>query len=168
MGDTFERIAENKDVYATKGKLELLADYAFLLKDDDNAEQGKIFLYVVQPDEDEESDISTWQGSIHRMQQLTKKQINAAETKIVKKVIQEDENGFTFGDKVRNKIGSFFGLEDETRTFKMIGEELYKKVKNGDYEIIKTVSNPETQKYPRIFEIRVKIFNTPCKRYQRQ
>ena len=86
MGDTFERIAENKDVYAAKGKLELLADYAFLLKDDDNAEQGKIFLYVVQPDEDEESDISTWQGSIHRMQQLTKKQINAAETKIVKKV----------------------------------------------------------------------------------
>ena len=81
--------------------------------------------------------------------------------KIVKKVIQEDENGFTFGDKVRNKVGSFFGLEDETRTFKMIGEELYKKVKNGDYEIIKTVSNPETQKYPRIFEIRVKIFNTP-------
>ena len=68
MGDTFERIAENKDVYSAKGKLELLADYAFLLKDDDNAEQGKIFLYVVQPDEDEESDISTWQGSIHRMQ----------------------------------------------------------------------------------------------------
>ena len=37
MGDTFERIAENKDVYAAKGKLELLADYAFLLEDDDNA-----------------------------------------------------------------------------------------------------------------------------------
>jgi len=68
MGDTFERIAENKDVYATKGKLELLADYAFLLNDSSNAEKEKIFLHVIKPDGDEESDLSTWQGSIHRMQ----------------------------------------------------------------------------------------------------
>ena len=47
MGDTFERIAENKDVYAAKGKLELLADYAFLLKNDNKAERDKIYLYVV-------------------------------------------------------------------------------------------------------------------------
>jgi len=60
MGDTFERIAENKEVYATKGKLELLADYAFLLKDGSNQEKDKIFLYVVKPDGDEENDMSTW------------------------------------------------------------------------------------------------------------
>ena len=61
MGDTFERIAENKDVYAAKGKLELLADYAFLLKENSIDERdNKIFLYVVKPIADEETDISTW------------------------------------------------------------------------------------------------------------
>jgi len=60
MGDTFERIAENKDVYAAKGKLELLADYAFLLKDVSNAGKEKIFLHVIKPDGDEENDLSTW------------------------------------------------------------------------------------------------------------
>jgi len=68
MGDTFERIAENKDVYAAKGKLELLSEYAFLLKDSSNAEKEKIFLFVVKPIGEEENDLSTWQGSIHRMQ----------------------------------------------------------------------------------------------------
>ena len=60
MGDTFERISENKDVYAAKGKLELLADYDFLLKGGSDANKEKNFLYVVRPDGDEESDISTW------------------------------------------------------------------------------------------------------------
>ena len=113
MGDTFERIAENKDVYSAKGKLELLADYAFLLKDDDNAERGKIFLYVVQHDEDEENDLSTWQGSIHRMQQLTKKQINAAETKIVKKVSVINDTLNESNKNLNDKIGNLKQKLDE-------------------------------------------------------
>ena len=87
MGDTFERIAESKEIYAFKGKLEVVADYAFLLNDDSNAAgQRKIFLYVVKPIGEEDSDLNTWQGTIHRLQQLTKRQINTAETRIVKKV----------------------------------------------------------------------------------
>ena len=72
MADTFDKINENKDVYAAKGKLELLKDYTFLLKDLPNEEKDRIFLYVVQPDGEEENDNSTWQGSINRMQKLTK------------------------------------------------------------------------------------------------
>jgi hypothetical protein len=47
MGDTFERIAENKDIYAAKGKLKLLSEYAFLLKKSTSKKDDKIFLYVV-------------------------------------------------------------------------------------------------------------------------
>ena len=134
MGDTFERIAENKDVYSAKGKLELLADYAFLLKDDDKSERGKIFLYVVQPDEDEENDLSTWQGSIHRMQQLTKKQINAAETKIVKKVsvINDtlNESNTNLNDKFGNLKQKLNEKLDETA--KKLDEKLDENTKKLD------------------------------------
>ena len=33
MGDTFERISEKKETYATISRLELLGEYAFILKD---------------------------------------------------------------------------------------------------------------------------------------
>ena len=61
MGDTFERISENKEVYATISKLELLGEYAFALKDGSSADNNEgDFLYVMEPVNDDQIDLGAW------------------------------------------------------------------------------------------------------------
>ena len=61
MGDIFERISENKEVYATLSKLELLGEYAFALKDGSSADSNKgDFLYVLEPVNDDQIDLGAW------------------------------------------------------------------------------------------------------------
>ena len=54
-------------------------------------------------------------------------------TRIVKRVIEE--NSFTFGDKVRGKLGKFFGVPETTDYEKRLADEIMDNVENGDFEI---------------------------------
>ena len=49
MGDTFERIIENKELNSTMTKLELMSELSTNIHDEE--EDNMFFLYVVQPDE---------------------------------------------------------------------------------------------------------------------
>ena len=60
MGDTFERITENKEINATKTKLELIADLAEVL--DNRMIEGRDgdYLYIVTPTNEDDGIDSDW------------------------------------------------------------------------------------------------------------
>ena len=70
MGDTFERVIENRDLNSMKTKLELLGDLSANIRKIDNlvglkaANKNDRFLFVVTPDDDDQDALGTWEGSI--------------------------------------------------------------------------------------------------------
>ena len=61
MGDTFERITEQKPLYATRTKLALLADYAANIRTAPTPDDlAKKFLFVVEPEAEEEGFDESW------------------------------------------------------------------------------------------------------------
>jgi hypothetical protein len=55
-------------------------------------------------------------------------------TRIIRQVIKENDS-FTFGDKVRGKLGKFFGVPETTDYEKRLADEIMESVENGDFEI---------------------------------
>ncbi len=47
MGDTFDRMMENKDSNAVRSKLELVADLGPILQQKDSADEPKTFFFVL-------------------------------------------------------------------------------------------------------------------------
>ena len=65
MGDTFERITEQKPLYATRTKLALLADYAANIRTNPTPDDlANKFLFVVEPEAEEEGLDESWQGTV--------------------------------------------------------------------------------------------------------
>ena len=61
MGDTFERITEQKSLYAVRTKLALLADYASNIRNTPTPDDlARKFLFVVEPEEEEEGLDESW------------------------------------------------------------------------------------------------------------
>ena len=50
MGDTFDKITENRAINAIKSKLELLSDLSGVLKTEDIEQNKEVFLFTVEPD----------------------------------------------------------------------------------------------------------------------
>lgn len=60
--------------------------------------------------------------------------------KIVQRVIKEqetDESAFTFGDKVRNKLGKLVGIPERTDDEERLADDIMSKVESGDYNMLK-------------------------------
>jgi len=76
---------------------------------------------------------------------------------IVKRVIQED-SAFTFGDKLSGSFHSLFGVENESSTMEYLANGILEKVKSGDYEILRTISNNPDTDDNKHFVIRVSPF----------
>ena len=75
MGDTFARTIENRELNSTKTKLELLGDLSSNIhqsetQDNESEEKEERFLFVVTPDDDEQDELSTWEGSISQMSKI--------------------------------------------------------------------------------------------------
>ena len=62
MGDTFERITENRALYSTLTKLGLMGELADVIKE--REEDTKYFMFVVTPDEKDDDEFGDWEGSI--------------------------------------------------------------------------------------------------------
>ena len=61
MGDTFERITEQRPLYATRTKLSLLADYAGNIRNNPSPDDLAMkFLFVVEPEMEEEGFDDAW------------------------------------------------------------------------------------------------------------
>jgi hypothetical protein len=59
-------------------------------------------------------------------------------TRIVKRVIEEqlNEDSFTFGDKVRNKLGKLVGLPERTDDEERLADDILSKVESGEYDVL--------------------------------
>ena len=92
MGDTFERVIENRDLNSTKTKLELLGDLSANIRKIDNlmghrgVDKNDRFLFVVTPNDDEQDELGTWEGSIRQMRKTTDKRISKLEASLVKQI----------------------------------------------------------------------------------
>ncbi len=56
MGDTFDRMMENKDINSIKSKLELVADLVAILGPRDTDEEKRVFFFVLEVVKNEEED----------------------------------------------------------------------------------------------------------------
>jgi hypothetical protein len=54
--------------------------------------------------------------------------------RIVKRVIEEQT--FTFGDKVKNKLGKLVGIPERTDDEKRLADDIMSKVESGDYNML--------------------------------
>ena len=63
MSDTFEHIIENKDLNSIKTKIAVMGELANNIHQDEEVDEER-FLFVITPDEDEQDNIETWEGSI--------------------------------------------------------------------------------------------------------
>jgi hypothetical protein len=58
---------------------------------------------------------------------------------IVKRAVKEqqlNEDTFTFGDKVRNKLGKLVGLPGRTEDDEKLADDILSKVESGEYEVL--------------------------------
>ena len=92
MGDTFERITEQRPLFATRTKLALLADYAANIRSEPTADDlARKFLFVVEPEPEEEGFDESWQGTVHQLTSLIKKHSNLLHRQNAKKFDLLDE-----------------------------------------------------------------------------
>jgi len=84
MGDSFERVMENRDVNAIKMKLNFMDDMAGTVGQTSSSDEREVFMFVVKPDEDDAQG-SEWEGSINKMTRLTQQNIDALGVQFNKK-----------------------------------------------------------------------------------
>ena len=75
-------------------------------------------------------------------------------TRLVERVIKEqmDESAFTFGDKVRDKLGKLLAIPETTDDEKRLGEDILSAVEGGDYDVLDTY---RSHTVPKGFKLRV-------------
>ena len=106
MGDTFERVIENRDVNATKTKLELMCDLVSTLQQTGKpGDEKKYFMFIVMPDDDQVDDEDDWEGSVNKITRLTSESINTQCDKLHKQnaQLQDSFDEFVKKDVVSDK-----------------------------------------------------------------
>ena len=70
MGDTFDRVMDQKPSYSLKNKLMLMASMKCIIGSEGKEDETKTFLYVIQPIKDPDEvneDPSLWRGKVHHI-----------------------------------------------------------------------------------------------------
>ena len=84
MGDTFERVIENRDVNAVKTKLQFIGDLVATLDQTSRKEEQKQFMFVVQLDDDQVEDNDDWEGTVNKITRITADIVNLQSEKVQK------------------------------------------------------------------------------------
>ena len=65
MGDTFDKITENKEVNAIKSKLKFMGNLVAIMQSEDIVENKEVFFFLVRPEEgDGDEGASDWEGTV--------------------------------------------------------------------------------------------------------
>lgn len=86
MGDTFERITENRDLNKTRTKLGLMGELSSTIYDSEK--DNERFMFCITPDEQDEDELGEWEGSIKQMSKLMDKRITVLELKLNKSLLE--------------------------------------------------------------------------------
>ena len=84
MGDTFGNATELKEVNTIRSRLQILGDFAELIKQAPPIRGDSVYMVVITP-VDEENDEDDWQGSVNQIARITKLQNDELEKRISKK-----------------------------------------------------------------------------------
>ena len=84
MGDTYAKIMEQAEVYATKSKLSILADFATILPKQDTEDKQETFLFVQQLTEKNDDNSDEWQGMTNKLSNLITNQAKHTQERIAK------------------------------------------------------------------------------------
>jgi len=76
MGDSFERVIENRDVNSTKMKLNFMNDMAGTVGQYSSEDEPEVFMFVVKPEESDVQDGDEWEGSINKITRLMHQDID--------------------------------------------------------------------------------------------
>ena len=76
MGDTFGRVFEQKEINATKTKLELMSDLSTVMSSTEINDPHKVYLFVVGPSASDEVDGDEMQGAINSAKNETMRYID--------------------------------------------------------------------------------------------
>ena len=105
MGDSFERVMENRDINATKMKLGFMDDMAGTVGQISSRDETDVFMFIVKPDEDELLDADEWEGTINKMTRLTQQNIESLNVKFEKKTekLQNSLDEFMINNQVQGR-----------------------------------------------------------------
>ena len=83
--------------------------------------------------------------------------------RLVKRIIKEqpsdvDESAFTFGDKVKNKLGKLVGIPERTDDEGRLADDIMNKVESGDYDMLNDTFGNGNYGY---YKIKVMLHNKP-------
>ena len=173
MGDTFERIMENKDVNATMTKLELMGDIVATLRQKSWVQDKNVFMFIVKPDADDANEGDDWEGSVNKMTRVTSQNIKALGIEITKKTdrLQESLDDFVKKDQVSDKHlkahidkVSKASQKKSNQTINILEDRLNDKLEKLDHKleekvnekfnkILKEVSSIKTQLGPKEWKV---------------
>ena len=84
MGDSFERVIENREVNGTKIKLNFMNDMAGTVGKKSSAEETDVFLYVIKPEENEHAE-DEWVGGIKKITTTINEEVGKVKDELEKK-----------------------------------------------------------------------------------
>eukprot|EP00353_Schmidingerella_taraikaensis_P012708 CAMPEP_0185590406 /NCGR_PEP_ID=MMETSP0434-20130131/60644_1 /TAXON_ID=626734 ORGANISM="Favella taraikaensis, Strain Fe Narragansett Bay" /NCGR_SAMPLE_ID=MMETSP0434 /ASSEMBLY_ACC=CAM_ASM_000379 /LENGTH=157 /DNA_ID=CAMNT_0028214557 /DNA_START=542 /DNA_END=1015 /DNA_ORIENTATION=+ len=138
MGDTYERIIENKEVNATMSKLKILDDLNTVLPKGCIASDKEVYLFLVKPNEELDDEGDTWEGSLKRIIRVVERKGRAIEQRLDKKT---DALQASIEDMIKKEIvGNRIMRAHIDQSVRGQGEKVRKDVNNVNERISKMES----------------------------
>ena len=88
MGDTFDRVIEQRPTFSLKNKLMILAGMEMIIRSNETNDDSKVFLYVIQPvlgienNSGIDGDSESWRGKVFYTHSLIKNRADALSEEI--------------------------------------------------------------------------------------
>lgn len=86
MGDTFGRVIESKDRFSLQTKLEIMADYTSVIRENIEEDDAEVYMFVVQPKSGDDDNMNAWEGNISFIKKSIDKSIASLAKNLDKKV----------------------------------------------------------------------------------
>ena len=77
MGDSFERVIENRDVNATKIKLNFMSDAAGSVGKRSRSQEERVFIFIAKPEQSDALAEDQWEGTINKVTSTMQRDIAA-------------------------------------------------------------------------------------------
>ena len=105
MGESFARVFENKDVSATRTKLNFMHDMAGTVGKQSKEDEKDVFMYIVMPQETEMLSEEGWEGNVSRITTLVKAEIDSLKQELNWKIerLQSNQDEFVRVDKAMDR-----------------------------------------------------------------
>ena len=93
MGDSFDRVFENREIHAVSQKLQILSDLSAALPQTSNEEELNTIFVVAKPTEDQEDEEGDeWEGTLKRLTRVVERQARATQEMLSSKAAKIEQS----------------------------------------------------------------------------